>query len=287
MNVLENFNMMNMTSYDEEIKPFKPFSIDQSKVIKRSICKCGNEYVSEYITPLCILKKTTKIREKCNNCEEIEHNTRMKILKEMRTQQRIDNFLKNPMIPPKYYNSTFDNYFPLNNGCEKARNKVSNYTKDFAKDGFLRNLLIIGGCGVGKTHLTIALCKQLSADGIDVYFVSVPRLLTIIRGSYSKSATESEKQIMNILLSVSVLILDDIGAEQGGSNSSYEHNWSSSKIFEILDGRQGKHTIYTSNLHVKELPKKLGARNFSRMMNDTDIIKIESEDYRLRDFKKR
>ncbi|WP_250637008.1 ATP-binding protein [Lentibacillus amyloliquefaciens] len=74
-----------------------------------------------------------------------------------------------------------------------------------------------------------------------------------------------------------LLVLDDIGAEQ-------QTEWSTSKLFEILDDRSGKATVYTTNLSSDELKERVGERNFSRMMDNTNVIVMNGSDYRRRAF---
>jgi DNA replication protein DnaC len=73
--------------------------------------------------------------------------------------------------------------------------------------------------------------------------------------------------------------LDDLGAEK-------ESDWTTEKIFEVIDARGGKHTITTTNLSSVDLADKIGKRNFSRLILDTEIIKLEGEDMREKTFKK-
>jgi DNA replication protein DnaC len=53
-------------------------------------------------------------------------------------------------------------------------------------------------------------------------------------------------------------------------------------IFELVESRSGKPTIYTSNLTDTDLPKAVGGRVFSRLYDNTKFIDlfIENYDYR-------
>jgi DNA replication protein DnaC len=114
-------------------------------------------------------------------------------------------------------------------------------------------------------------------------FISVPKLLSKIRSTYNKRSEYSEDDLLKWLERVECLVLDDVGAEQRKTSDDGE-SWAVSKLFEIIDSRAGKHTIYTTNLSSGELRRSVGPRNFSRMMQDTIILKLDGEDYRLKDF---
>ncbi len=52
-------------------------------------------------------------------------------------------------------------------------------------------------------------------------------------------------------------------------------------LFQVLDARLGKATIYTTNLPGADLRARIGPRNFSRIIDDAKIVKMYGDDYRL------
>lgn len=207
--------------------------------------------------------------------KELERREQMKALKLFDQESIINDRLKAV---------TFESYTPTNPSQEKAKQTVMRYVQNFNKDNPVP-LLIMGDYGLGKSHLAAAAVKELAAKNITSIFISVPKLLTKIKSTWDKQTDVTENELLDALERVDCLVLDDLGAEQTKKSKDGEISWSVSKLFEIIDARIGKHTIFTTNLGHKELQEHLGPRNFSRAMEGVHPIKIEGDDYRLRKFR--
>ncbi|MYL56171.1 DnaC replication protein [Virgibacillus halodenitrificans] len=169
--------------------------------------------------------------------------------------------------------ATMENYEPTSQELATAKQNIMNYIQEF--DG-KNNLLLHGSYGTGKSHLSVAITKKLMEKKKECLFLSLPKLLTKIKETYNnKGVTEDE--LLAVIQRVDLLVLDDIGAE-------HHTEWANTKLFEILDDRSGKSTIYTTNLNSKELRAQINERNFSRMMENTEIITMNGRDYRRKEF---
>ena len=169
--------------------------------------------------------------------------------------------------------ATFDNFDSLDSNLKGAKEKALAYSHSFDRK---QNLLLTGDYGTGKSHLSISITKALMKRDYECLFLSLPKLLTKIKRTYNtKGVTEDE--LLNVIQRVDLLVLGDIGAEQ-------QTEWSTSKLFEILDDRSGKATVYTTNLSSDELKERVNERNFSRMMDNTNVIVMNGSDYRRRAF---
>lgn len=181
--------------------------------------------------------------------------------------------------------ATFENYLPTNESQRKAKLEAWQYAIKFTPDK-PSNLIFSGPCGVGKSHLAVAIANCLTDHGFSVVFISVPRLLTKIKSTFGRKDGPTEEEIVEALGMVDLLILDDIGAEYIEIDRTGEgRGWVVSKIFEIVDIRAGKSTVYTTNLSSDEMKKRFGMRNFSRLMENTQAVKMNGDDYRLRAFR--
>jgi DNA replication protein DnaC len=230
--------------------------------------------------------KCKKIKEEKEIGRQIEE-ARLKKLEEKdkaRKQQFYEIFEENSLMNPKLRQATFENFIPPSQELEKAKTITKRYADNFSKDNPI-SLLLIGSYGTGKSHLSSAISKELLKKEFTSIFVSTPKLLTKIRSTYNKTSFVSEEELLKILSEVDLLVLDDIGAESTKQSDDNQHTWATSKIFEIIDNRIGKHTIFTSNYEPMELQKRLGGRNFSRMMENVHVIKMYGDDYRIKDFK--
>src|SRR6266516_2895316 len=72
-------------------------------------------------------------------------------------------------------------------------------------------LLFMGNSGVGKTHLAIAALKELIRRGHSGYFCEYGALLREIQQSYSTETEATEMRLLAPILSVDVLVIDDLG----------------------------------------------------------------------------
>ncbi|WP_449354721.1 ATP-binding protein [Virgibacillus natechei] len=169
--------------------------------------------------------------------------------------------------------ATLENFHSSDSDLKHSKEKALSYIQTF--DG-KQNLLFTGNYGTGKSHLSVSITKKLMEQGYECLFLSLPKLLTKIKQTYNtKGVTEDE--LLEEIRRVDLLALDDIGAEQ-------QTEWTTSKLFEILDDRTGKATIYTTNLTSNELKEHVNERNFSRMMDNTNVIVMNGTDYRRRAF---
>jgi DNA replication protein DnaC len=290
--VLTNLKGTTLKKYkNQTFKNLEPFEV------KKDTCKCGKEYESSYL--MFIPPKDEPIHyknEMCGECEEeskrleqlkeIEENNKRRAEEKEKERKRrfLEIFDDFSLMNPKLKTVTFDDYKPTSDQLEKAKQITNRYADNFSLENPV-SLLLIGNYGTGKSHLSAAITKSLISKEFTCVFVSTPKLLTKIRSTYNKTSFYSEDAIMKTLSEVDCLILDDIGSETTKVGDDNQHTWGTSKIFEIIDNRIGKHTIFTSNYEPSELQERLGGRNFSRMMENTHVIKMYGDDYRLRSFK--
>ncbi|PAF19726.1 ATP-binding protein [Terribacillus saccharophilus] len=192
------------------------------------------------------------------------------------------NFDYYSLINKSLHKATFANYQPTSKELQDAMLQIREYAKTFSQDS--GNLVITGSYGTGKSHLSVSVTKIVMSMGKSALFVSFPKLLTKIRSTYNNGGI-TEDELLQKIQSVDLLVLDDIGAEQSKKVNEKDHvSWAQSKLFEIIDDRAGKPTIYTTNLDSEGLLDNVGERNMSRMMEDTQVIKMNGQDYRRKGF---
>ena len=90
---------------------------------------------------------------------------------------------------------------------------------------------------------------------------------------------------MSLLAKVDVLIIDDFGAEFTEKDKEGV-TWKQTKTNEIVDSRIGKSTLFTTNFTIDELAGMYGERDFSRMMENAEMLEMHGDNYRLRNFKR-
>lgn len=256
----------------ESIKLSKP----KSELIAEFICEgCGEEVKQ---TKLQIPKGPRAGEEVIANygckCEDIKlANQAKERRRQLRKAKMMQVFDYYSLINDNLQTATIENYDPTNEALQQAKQQVINYIAEY--DG-KKNLLLTGSYGTGKSHISVAVTKKLMEQGKECLFLSFPKLLTKIKETFSGNGI-TEDELLQMIKRVDLLVLDDIGAE-------HHTEWANTKLFEVLDDRSGKSTIYTTNLGSKELRAQINERNFSRVMENTDVIKMDGRDYRRKEF---
>jgi len=203
---------------------------------------------------------------------------------EIRKAQSLFN--KFSLITNDVEQATFDNYDPKNEDQRLAKIGCVWYVENFhdLNKGF-QSMLFQGSYGLGKSHLARAICYSLKETGVSAIYVNVPELLSMIKGTFKKDSKNSEIELLDALNKVKLLVLDDIGAEYVKADGV--ESWATDKLFQIINSRVGKPTIYTTNYNSGDLTKKYGVhggRIVSRMMQRTKVMKFSGKDHRMGDF---
>ncbi|WP_088051862.1 ATP-binding protein [Virgibacillus dakarensis] len=248
----------------------------EQKLLKRFVCQgCHQQVVQkQLIIPFGPREGEQIIANYGCICDDIKlaeaAERKYNLLKHSKLR---DGFNYYSLTNKSLQEATLENYDPTNNNLTVAKQKVAEYIRTF--DGE-QNLLLSGNYGSGKSHLSISITKKLMEQGFECLFLSFPKLLTKIKRTYNMKDV-SEDELLEVIQRADLLVLDDIGAEQ-------QTEWSASKLFEVLDDRAGKATVYTTNLGSAELKEHVNERNFSRMMDNTHVIVMKGSDYRRRAF---
>jgi DNA replication protein DnaC len=248
----------------------------QYLVYETDKCNCGKEFNSAYLLRILDgFDARGYIKDICPECEEEE---RLEATRALEVEECTKNYYSESHLNNKLIEASFDNFFPKSNDQERALNIAKRYATNFQYNNPV-GLLFYGNYGTGKSHLAASIARSVLEIPVDTIFIPVPTLLTKIKSTFGNRSYETEASIIHQLSNVTLLIIDDIGSE----NTT---DWVEEKIFEIIDNRIGKHTIYTSNLSPKDLQQKLGGRIFSRLLEDVQPVKMFGEDYRLKHLKK-
>lgn len=155
-----------------------------------------------------------------------------------------------------------------------AENFVNNFDNPDEK-----NLLFIGNTGLGKTFISNCIANELlNADKTVLYQSASSMLDSIIDYKFGKE--ESSENIYNNILTVDLLIIDDLGTENINSLKFAE-------LFNIINTRllnQNNHitkTIISTNLSMDNLFKNYDERIVSRFVGYYNICRFFGDDIRF------
>jgi DNA replication protein DnaC len=143
----------------------------------------------------------------------------------------------------------------------------------------------MGTCGVGKTHLSVAILRELiEKKSVSCLFYEFGSLLKEIQNSYNPISQTSELKVLSPVIEAEVLVLDELGATK-------PTDWVRDTMMQVINARYNdrKLTIFTTNYtNVRRQPSeetledRVGARLRSRLYEMCKTVVIEGEDYRRR-----
>lgn len=131
----------------------------------------------------------------------------------------------------------------------------------------VKDMLLMGQSGLGKTFLMHAMAKKLIQRGQNVLIISAYKFLDVARKAYMSGNVEE----LDTLMDADVLMIDDMGVEPLMENITIPQ-W-----FNLINERQlrGKGTILSTNLMEDELRRRYTERIASRLMNNTQCRLVQ------------
>lgn len=140
---------------------------------------------------------------------------------------------------------------------------MKSYAADFSGDR-MRNLLLMGSTGLGKTHLSSAVAREVIDRGFDVQYVTAVGMLADFEYQrFGNSITGDEGESVSRYYDCDLLIVDDLGTE-------VINQFTLSCIYNVINIRltKKKSTIISTNLMQRELLDKYWDRVTSRLFGE-------------------
>jgi len=215
--------------------------------------------------------------------------------------ERAELLLKQARIPPRYEHCALENFDVRKNrdtgqanpSLAAAKIYAQRFVEDYPTDF---GLLFVGPTGVGKTHLAVAVLRELMLQkGVECLFYDFHDLLKAIRDSYNPVSQTSELSVLQPVLDVEVLLLDELAA----SNPS---DWVKDTLQHIINSRYNhkKVTLITTTLPFGDASRRrevrapsgdtvpdvefslhqLGVTLRSRLYEMCKLVEMNSDDYR-------
>lgn len=225
---------------------------------------------------------------------------------------RAERALQRARVPERYRHCDFENY-EVDNDIEKApREQLEAWNRSLAQaklvvQGFAaefpvgseHGLLLMGPCGVGKTHLAVSALKEIILRGHSGLFYDYREMLKEIQDSYNSESEATEMGVLEPVLKTEILVLDDVG-------SSKPSLWALETVGHVLNSRYNEKrvTLLTTNfldsdgvaantavapsrsaglrapLLEDSLSDRVGRRIRSRLYEMCRTIEISAPDYR-------
>lgn len=234
------------------------------------ICpKCGKPIFSftiggkGYTAPCSCL---TKEREKAQEKKEKEER-----------KERIKDALKAfyRSVGSIYEGKSFANF---DKNCNPVQYSFATYFarsfRAFLNSG--KGALLLGHCGTGKTHLEVAIGKEVIEKGFSVNFYRAGELYSTYCKYLSWRQQGTPLDYIRSVCDCDLLIVDDLGTDTAGGDMYRDF------LYSLIDTRYSmkKPMLVSSNLQPTELIHMLGERSYDRLFSMSPVIKSSSSSQR-------
>lgn len=218
--------------------------------------------------PVCYCEGLTKNVEQ----QEAERALDAERLKKYNTLQKLSIIQDETLRGVK-----FNNYKTILNTEEHKNKGLAIDIFNRYRNGEIFNLWIQGNTGVGKSHLGMSILEELNesdAKHRSCLFIDIARMLELILDSFvNKESRYTQAYFIGLLGKVDFLVLDDLGAETGDIDSKKKASEYTSKVLRsVVNSRQDKATIITTNLPSVKLKQMYDGKVISRMMRGVEAI---------------
>lgn len=169
----------------------------------------------------------------------------------------------------EYYKETPGQYAAMKKLLENAKT----YALSFCGRGS-GNLLLMGGTGLGKTHLCCAIAYEVAGSGYGVVYTGAGALTAVFADARYRNNDNSADDIGRYL-DAELLIIDDLGTEA-------PNNFTVSCIFDVINSRlvSDLPTIINTNLGPDDILRVYGDRVYSRLFGEYSVLLFEGTDVR-------
>ncbi len=136
------------------------------------------------------------------------------------------------------------------------------------------NLLLMGGTGLGKTHLSTAVARRVIERGFDVQYESAQNIFSAFEYDRFRSRGDDPSRSEKYM-TCELLIMDDLGTEM-------QTPFTLSCLYNLLNTRlcRGNSTLINTNLTEKEIFSRYEDRITSRLLGEFKLLLLRGQDIR-------
>lgn len=181
-------------------------------------------------------------------------------------------------VPKRYAHCTLDTFREKAPVLKSAKRRVQEFVDLWPNTQEGKGLLLMGGCGVGKTHLAVAALLEIINSGKPgrMLFSNFQDLIQEIQASFGSDQVPTKSELLRPLLEVDLLVLDELGSQKPTT-------FVQDILYYVINSRYNdeRTTIFTTNYYdrsadAKEetLEQRIGTRLRSRLAEMADRIEF-------------
>ena len=260
--------------YQAKIAEIKEKNLELQE--KRAELLLANGYPADY----------SDVKYECEKCGDtgFVDNKMCSCMKEALTLAGIENSGFGSLIDNQRFDNFSLDYYAKNvqqaEIMKRNRDFLIHYADCFDPKAS-QSILMMGGTGLGKTHLSSALARRVIEKGNDVYYISATGLFADFEEKQfgSSSSYEATGEI-DQYFTCDLLIIDDLGSEM-------INQFTVSCLYNVINSRLNhkKPTIISSNLTQEEFRKKYWDRISSRVFGEYLVLPFVGNDIRMQKMK--
>lgn len=254
-----------------EIEKLKEKSLALQKRRKELLVKAGfdeDAFTIKYVCPVC--SDTGFTQNRMCACHR-------ELLKEIER----DSIRKNAPIDECTFDTFKVEYYPETSSggsvsprekAEKILESCRMYAQKFTPQS--PNLLFMGGTGLGKTHLSLAIANVAVNKGCSVIYGTSQNIFSDLQDE-NFGRTDNINYNEHDILNTDLLVLDDLGTE-------YKNQFSEACLYNIVNTRilKKKATIISTNFSFEDLERDYNQRVTSRLAGEYSVLVLEGNDIR-------
>lgn len=130
--------------------------------------------------------------------------------KEARNESLKDSLIKTLYLPKKILEANIKDYYTNSESRKKIYTAIVNFVTNYDSNSMNKGLYLFGNFSVGKTYTLACLANELARKNISCLLIYFPDLVSDLKNAIGTTRFES---LINMLKTVDVLMLDDLGSE--------------------------------------------------------------------------
>lgn len=217
-----------------------------------------------------VIMDSTRIMPVMCDCERAKSDAEERALEEQKHREKVERLRRDCFQPESLLAKAREWRFEAD---ERRDPRISNAMRRYAEqwDEMKRQnigLLLYGPVGTGKTFFAGCIANEVLQRGKSVKMTSFDQIVNTMQGMYS-----GRQEYLDKLVSYSLLIIDDLGAERGS-------DYMLEQVYSVVNARYqvGLPLIVTTNIPIEEIkePAELKYRRiYDRILERCHPVKVD------------